>query len=93
MPAAMVDDLLRHPVQLYAAAGGVLIFLILKLLRMVRPFAGYNLLALAALYGMLRFATEFFRDEPVVWLGLTLAQLFSFLLTIFSLAVMIAVMV
>ncbi len=92
MPAALVDDLLRHPVQLYAAAGGVLIFLILKLLRKVRPFAGYNLLALAALYGILRFTTEFFRDEPVVWLGLTLAQLFSFLLTLFALAIMIAAM-
>lgn len=91
LPAAMVDNLLRHPVQLYAAAGALLIFIILKLLRKARPFVGFNLLALAALYGFLRFTTEFFRDEPVVWLGLTAAQLFSLSLAGFSLSVITAV--
>ena len=92
LPAAMVDNLLRHPVQLYAAAGSLLIFIILKLLRRVRPFAGYTLLTLAAFYGILRFTTEFFREEPSAWLGLTTAQIFSLCLTLVSLGVMIAVM-
>lgn len=91
LPAAMVDNLLRHPVQLYAAAGALLIFIILKLLRKVRPFTGSILLTLAALYGVLRFTTEFFRDEPVVWLGLTVAQLFSLLLAVFSLSIIMLV--
>jgi len=91
LPAAAADNLLRHPVQLYAAAGAIVIFIVLKLLRKVRPFTGFNLLILAALYGALRFTTEFFRDEPQTWLGLTTAQQFSLLLTISSLAVVAAV--
>lgn len=92
LPAAMVDNLLRHPVQLYASAAAVLIFIALKLLRKVRPFVGFNLLALAGLYGILRFTTEFFRDEPIVWLGLTTAQLFSLSLTVVSALLILSVM-
>jgi phosphatidylglycerol---prolipoprotein diacylglyceryl transferase len=92
LPVSMLDNLMRHPVQLYAAAGGVVIFFALKLLRKVRPFVGFNLLALAALYGILRFTTEFFREEPQAWLGLTTAQLFSLGLTIASLLLMLSVM-
>jgi phosphatidylglycerol---prolipoprotein diacylglyceryl transferase len=92
MPVSMMDNLLRHPVQLYASAGAVLIFVVLKLLRKVRPFQGFNLIALFALYGMLRFTTEFFRDEPVVWLGLTFAQLFSLGLSLSALALILMAM-
>lgn len=91
LPAAMSDNLLRHPVQLYAAFGALLIFLILKLLRPLRPFIGFNLIALFGLYGALRFSTEFFRDEAVVFAGLTTAQLFSAVLFILSLIMMIVV--
>jgi len=85
------DNLLHHPVQLYAALGGIIIFVILKLLRPVRPFSGFLLLALAALYGCLRFTTEFFREEPVAWLGLTAAQLFSITLTVVAVALIVFV--
>lgn len=84
-----VDSFPRHPVQLYAAGGAVVIFIILKTLQRYRPYDGFNLLALCASYGMLRFITEFFREEDIVWMGLTLAQLFSLGLTIISLAVML----
>jgi phosphatidylglycerol---prolipoprotein diacylglyceryl transferase len=92
MPAAMVDNLLRHPVQLYASVGAVLIFIVLKLLRKARPFQGFTLAALFAFYGMLRFTTEFFRAEPVVWLGLTFAQLFSLGLSLSAVTLILVVM-
>ncbi len=92
LPAAMVDSLLRHPVQLYASMGAVLVFIVLKLLRKVRPFQGFTLLALFALYGVLRFTTEFFRDEAAVWLGLTVAQLFSLGLVLSALVLIFLVM-
>lgn len=84
-----VDSLPRHPVQLYAAAGGLIIFIILKLMQRFRPYTGFNLVALCAFYGILRFTTEFFREEAIVWMGLTLAQLFSLGLAIVSLTVML----
>jgi len=84
MPASMVDNALRHPVQLYAALGAVLIFIILKLVRPRRPFVGFILLALFALYGLLRFTTEYFRYEEAVWFGLTTAQTFSLALALVS---------
>jgi phosphatidylglycerol---prolipoprotein diacylglyceryl transferase len=86
LPINMADTVLRHPVQLYAALGGVLIFVILKLLRPRRPFVGFIMLALFAFYGILRFVVEFFRYAEVVWLGLSSAQLFSLGLTFVSLA-------
>lgn len=84
-----VDSLPRHPVQLYAAGGAVIIFIILKLLQRSRPYIGFNLVALCALYGVLRFTTEFFREEVILWMGLTLAQMFSLGLTVVSLSVML----
>lgn len=86
LPINMADAVLRHPVQLYAAFGGLIIFILLKLLRPHRPFVGFLVLALFALYGILRFVVEFFRYSDIVWIGLSTAQLFSLGLTILSLA-------
>ena len=82
-----VDQLYRHPVQLYASAGAFLIFVLLTKLWPRRPFDGVYLLYMPLFYGMLRFTTEFFREEPVLWAGLTLAQLFSLGLVSLSLIV------
>lgn len=90
LPASMADEVLRHPVQLYAAFGALLIFVILKLLRPRRPFTGFILIMLFVLYGTLRFSTEFFRHGTAVWMGLTDAQLFSLGLVILALAVLAA---
>ncbi len=87
LPASAADPLLRHPVQLYAAFGALAIFFILKMLQPGKPFAGFILIALFTLYGALRFSTEFFRFEFVVWFNLTLAQLFSLGLVLVSLIV------
>jgi len=91
MPAGMVDDALRHPVQLYAALGSVLVFAILRYLRPRRPFDGFVLMFLFALYGLLRFSTEFFRQEIAVWLGLSAAQIFSLALILVSVLAIFAV--
>ncbi len=91
LPASAVDPFIRHPVQLYDAFGALIIFLILKLLRTRRPFNGFILISLFALYGTLRFITEFFRFEDPAWLNLTLAQLFSLGLVLISLLVIIII--
>lgn len=84
MPAGMIDDALRQPVQLYAALGSFFLFAILRYLRPRRPFDGFVLLSLFPLYGLLRFSTEFFRQETAVWLGLSTAQIFSLALILVS---------
>jgi phosphatidylglycerol---prolipoprotein diacylglyceryl transferase len=86
LPINMADSVLRHPVQLYAALGGLLIFIILKLLKPKRPFIGFILLSLFVLYGALRFTTEFFRHGYEAAVGLTSAQIFSLALFTLSLA-------
>lgn len=79
-----VDSLFRHPVQLYASFGAFLIFAFLKIIEPIRPFPGFNLVALGSLYGVLRFSTEFFREGTALWLGLTGAQWFSLFLAVIS---------
>ncbi|MDW7738725.1 MAG: prolipoprotein diacylglyceryl transferase [Bacillota bacterium] len=91
LPVNMADTVLRHPVQLYAALGGIIIFIILKLLRPRRPFVGFILIALFALYGLLRFITEFFRYGIPGWLNLTTAQWFSLSLLFASLAAIVLI--
>ena len=91
LPAFEGDRFLRHPVQLYACLGGLVIFIILYRIRPKRPFEGFQLIMLMLLYGCLRFITEFFREEPQVWLGLTLAQIFSLGLALVSLLLLLIV--
>jgi phosphatidylglycerol---prolipoprotein diacylglyceryl transferase len=91
LPINTADPVLRHPVQLYAVFGGLVIYIILKLLRPRRPFVGFVMMALFALYGMLRFTTEFFRHGYEVSLGLTTVQIFS--LTLFLLSVVIIALI
>jgi len=90
LPVSPGDEILRHPVQLYALAGSLLIFFILKRIRPARPFVGFLTIALFALYGLLRFSTEFFRHGEPIWLGLTNAQLFSLALIFVTLLIMAA---
>lgn len=82
LPAAFTDNLLRHPVQLYASAAALLFFFLAIYLRKFSFFNGYNLTLLLLFYGILRGVTGFFRQDPIVWLELSLAQLVSFALVI-----------
>ncbi len=85
LPAALVDDLPRHPVQLYAAAGSLIIFFIMKYLQRRNYFRGFNLLSVIMLYGLLRFSVEFFREEEPLFQVLSPAQVFSAFLVLLSL--------
>jgi phosphatidylglycerol:prolipoprotein diacylglycerol transferase len=87
-----VDALPRHPVQLYSALGALAGIFIFKKFYEMRPFKGANVLLMLFLYGILRFITEFFREEPVFWHGLSLAQVVSLLLSALSAAVGAAVL-
>jgi len=93
LPASSADNFLRHPVQLYASLGGLIIFLLLIRIRSKKPFEGFQLIMLALLYGVLRFTTEFFRDEPAVLFNFTLAQVFSFGITLLSLLLLMAIFI
>jgi phosphatidylglycerol:prolipoprotein diacylglycerol transferase len=53
-----------HPVQLYEAAGEVLIFLGLVAAAQKKRFAGFSILCYLIAYGSLRFVTEIFRGDP-----------------------------
>jgi phosphatidylglycerol:prolipoprotein diacylglycerol transferase len=71
-----VDNLPRHPAQIYAIIASLLIFLILWLLREHRYFPGFLFWFYVELYAISRFIIEFFRETPVIafgWLRLTQA--------------------
>ncbi len=89
-----VDNQPRHPVQLYAAAGVMILYLLYKWYYQRRHFPGANVLLMLASYGLLRFTCEFFRegDSLPLLLGLSLAQLVSMGLFILSSAVFLAVL-
>lgn len=75
-----------HPVQLYAVGGGLLVFGLTVWLYRRRRFGGEALLWVLALYGIDRFALEFFRgDTPGLSLGYP-ALLRPFGLTVFQTA-------
>lgn len=78
--APMGDGLLRHPVQLYAAAGLLVLALGLHLTRPRLRTPGVLFLAYVGAYAALRCVLEAFRgdgDRGVFWLGLSTAQLIS----------------
>lgn len=69
-----------HPSQLYSVFALLMIFLILKLIRRKQLFNGQIFSAYLILYGLKRFLIEFIRDNPVLWLGLSIYQYISLLL-------------
>lgn len=72
-----------HPTQLYSAAYGLIIFIILRQLLRHKKFDGQILFSYFILYGFLRFIVEFYRaDNPAFLFGLTNAQIISIILFI-----------
>jgi phosphatidylglycerol:prolipoprotein diacylglycerol transferase len=53
-----------HPTQLYESFGALLIFLFLLWLHQRKRFSGQVILFYAALYAVMRFTIEIFRDDP-----------------------------
>ncbi|MCR4399513.1 MAG: prolipoprotein diacylglyceryl transferase, partial [Syntrophomonadaceae bacterium] len=79
-----VDSLPRHPTQLYSVLAGLILYMVLRRLLRARRFEGQVILAYLGGYSLLRIAIEFFRENLVVWHGLTMAQ-------VTALAVLLAV--
>jgi phosphatidylglycerol:prolipoprotein diacylglycerol transferase len=53
-----------HPTQLYESFGALIIFFFLLWLHRRKKFSGQVILFYAALYGVMRFTIEIFRDDP-----------------------------
>lgn len=70
----LVDGLPRHPTQLYSSVTGFMLFALLYWLYPRRTFRGQVLLVYLLGYALLRFVLEFWRENLVIWPGLTLAQ-------------------
>lgn len=74
------DSALRHPTQLYSMLGSFILFLILFRLRNHRHFSGYLFLLYVGLYSVMRFIVEIFRESPMAFPWLSLAQLVCIIL-------------
>ena len=73
----------RHPTQLYESAFHLSAALVLYQFQRRRMFQGHLIRLYFVAYFMFRFATEFIRPEPALWLGLTGYQLAALLLAPF----------
>jgi phosphatidylglycerol:prolipoprotein diacylglycerol transferase len=62
LPAAYLDNTLRHPTQLYAFFAGLLIFVLLLWRRKYTRFHGQLFLEFIIYYSVYRFIVEFFRE-------------------------------
>ena len=71
-----VDELLRHPTQLYEVAKNTLLASIIFLVEKKQSRTlGLATTILIGGYGILRFIIEFYRDSDIIFLGLTTGQL------------------
>ncbi|HHW41846.1 MAG TPA: prolipoprotein diacylglyceryl transferase [Syntrophomonadaceae bacterium] len=64
-----VDDLPRHPTQLYSLLSGIVIFVILELVSRRIRFRGQIFSLFFILYGLSRSVIELFRENPFIWGG------------------------
>jgi phosphatidylglycerol:prolipoprotein diacylglycerol transferase len=80
--AIVVDGVARHPVQLYSALAGYVIFAVLWTRRQSQSYRGEMFLSFVTMYSLYRFAVEFFRSGN----GFTTAQYASVAFVLGSLA-------
>lgn len=69
------DSILRHPTQIYSMIGSFILFFVLWKLRNHHRFSGFLFLLYIGLYSIMRFIVEIFRESPMVYPWLSLAQL------------------
>ncbi len=75
---ATLDDLPRHPTQLYEFTGDFIIFAFLWWVRGRKPFDGFVFALYLILYSLVRFTVEFWRGDPAEVFGdLRFAQVMS----------------
>ena len=72
-----VDDITRHPTQLYSSLLMLFVLVLMLYLRRFKFFEGFHLAWFLLLYGVYRFLVEFLRVNPEVMAGLTEPQLVS----------------
>lgn len=84
-----VDDISRHPAQLYSSLIMVVVLIILLHLRKFKYFEGFLLSWFLILYGMYRFVMEFVRVNPTVIGGLTEPQLVALAFVVIGAGVLI----
>jgi len=72
----------RHPYQLYAAASHLLLAIVLLVLYLRNSRIGTVFFTFLTGYGILRFITDFWREDPIVAIGLTSWQFFAIALAI-----------
>jgi len=77
------DGIARHPTQLYESAFHLSAAVVLWQLQRRGMFRGQLIRLYLVAYFIYRFATEFIRPEPTIWLGLTGYQLAALVLTPF----------
>lgn len=82
------DSLLRHPTQIYSMLGSLILFLILFKLRNHKQYPGFLFLLYIGLYSILRFSVEFFREGPMVFPWLSLAQVVCLVLGVLAFGIM-----
>lgn len=72
----------RHPTQIYEACGELVLLGVVLLFERRRPAPGALFYLYACMYAVERFIIEFFRAEPILPGGLSLAQYASFVILI-----------
>ncbi|KAA6227328.1 MULTISPECIES: prolipoprotein diacylglyceryl transferase [unclassified Campylobacter] len=80
-----VNDVLRHPSQLYEAIlEGLVVFVFIYLIKIKQNFKGELIIAYAGLYSLARFICEFYREPDFgmgfVWLNFSMGQVLSLLM-------------
>lgn len=78
---------LRHPIQLYEGLGNLLLLPLLMQMNKTLGKPGFTFLTYLALSAFLRFAVDFYRDEPMrVWQGLLISQWLALGICVIALA-------
>jgi phosphatidylglycerol:prolipoprotein diacylglycerol transferase len=81
-----------HPAQVYSSLNGLLIFLVLVGLKRIKRFEGQIFWTYVLLYGVTRFALEYFReDERGMFIQgmFSTSQLFGLIMVVIAIAIMI----
>ena len=86
----VVDNVARHPVQLFSSLGLFGIFCILMILKRYRFFGGFLFSLYLLLYSMQRFCMDFLRgDNPTYLYNLTISQIISVAIFCISILMML----
>lgn len=84
MQCSAHDSILRHPTQLYSMIGSFGLFIILTGMRNHKRFSGFLFLLYIGMYSVMRFIVEIFREGPMIYPWLSLAQLVCVILGVFA---------